>query len=105
MDQLPVHKLGMSPKKIRKLFGTTNERMMMKKKEIKVFKHNFKVWKKNFDNYINEHENTVTILGNKIYLGEIRLGRRHGKGICYYRDGSKYEGEWLHDYYYGKGIF
>ena len=66
--------------------------MEMKKKEIGVYKHNFGVWKKEFDRYMNDHENLVTLLGNKAYVGEMKGGRRHGKGICYYRDGSKYAG-------------
>ena len=54
---------------------------------------------------MNEVENNVIISGKRCYAGQVKVGRRHGMGICFYENGSKYEGEWFHDYYHGKGIY
>jgi hypothetical protein len=39
------------------------------------------------------------------YVGDLRKGKKHGKGKLSYEDGSKYEGEWLNDKKEGKGSF
>ena len=77
----------------------------MKREEIEVYKNKFNSWKKDFDHSMSQIPNNVKMLGRKCYLGELKVGKRHGKGICYYENGSKYEGEWFHDYYHGKGIY
>ena len=35
--------------------------------------------------------------GGAVYSGEWRLGRRHGEGVCVYRDGSYHKGAWRED--------
>lgn len=37
------------------------------------------------------------------YTGEIKDGKRHGKGIVKYEDGSYYDGEWDNNIYHGQG--
>ncbi len=32
-------------------------------------------------------------------------GSREGRGICYYEDGRRYEGEWKNDKKNGKGTY
>ena len=38
-------------------------------------------------------------------LGEFKGGIRHGKGTYFFKDSSKYEGEFLNDLYHGNGKF
>jgi hypothetical protein len=35
----------------------------------------------------------------------MKMGRRHGNGIFYYVDGSRYEGDWIQDKREGRGKF
>ena len=42
--------------------------------------------------------------GNK-YEGEIKNGKREGKGIMEYNDGHRYEGDWKNDLRDGKGVY
>ncbi|HHS95156.1 MAG TPA: peptidase C14 caspase catalytic subunit p20, partial [Phaeodactylibacter sp.] len=37
------------------------------------------------------------------YIGDFKDGEIHGIGICYYTDGSKYSGQWVHRFPEGKG--
>jgi hypothetical protein len=39
------------------------------------------------------------------YDGEMKDGRRHGKGLLTYDDGSYYEGDWCNDFRQGKGLY
>ena len=43
--------------------------------------------------------------GSKIYEGEWKDGLEHGKGIYTWPDGSKYEGEFKDENKHGKGIY
>jgi hypothetical protein len=38
-------------------------------------------------------------------VGYWKEGLRHGKGVFYYSNGSKYEGEWVKNLKQGFGIF
>lgn len=38
-----------------------------------------------------------------IYRGELGNGKRHGKGIMFYKKNRVYEGDWLNDVRHGKG--
>jgi hypothetical protein len=38
------------------------------------------------------------------YLGQIKNGKKHGKGIMYYSDQSSYDGEWFNDLKNGHGV-
>jgi len=51
-----------------------------------------------------EMENTVKLADESLYTGQWNeKGHRHGRGICTYSDGSKYEGYWRNDKRNGKG--
>lgn len=39
------------------------------------------------------------------YIGEFKNGLRHGKGICTYINGTRYEGHWLNGSQFGPGTF
>ena len=39
------------------------------------------------------------------YVGNIKDGKRNGRGTMHYADGRKYVGEWKNDKWHGKGIF
>ena len=39
-----------------------------------------------------------------VYEGEVVDGKREGYGVCSWKDGSKYEGEWKNDKANGKGL-
>lgn len=41
--------------------------------------------------------------GKKMYEGETRNGKYHGKGTYYYKNGNKYEGQWENDKQNGPG--
>ncbi len=54
-----------------------------------------------------EAPNTVTLNlpnGDK-YVGEIKDGKKHGRGIYYYANGNRYEGDFLNDKFHGTGTF
>ena len=38
-----------------------------------------------------------------LYTGEMKSGRRHGRGVALYRSGSKYSGQWSENLKEGKG--
>jgi hypothetical protein len=40
-----------------------------------------------------------------VYTGEMKSGRRHGRGIALYRSGSKYSGQWSENLKEGKGEY
>jgi len=51
-----------------------------------------------------EMRNTVKLADESLYTGQWNeKGHRHGRGICTYSDGSKYEGYWKNDERGGKG--
>lgn len=39
------------------------------------------------------------------YVGEWKDGNYHGKGVMYYKDGSRYDGPWVNDKMHGQGIW
>ena len=39
------------------------------------------------------------------YEGDIKNGKREGKGIEYYKNGDRYEGDYKNDKKEGKGIY
>ena len=41
---------------------------------------------------------------NGQYIGEIKDGKKHGKGVFTLKDGTKYDGEWQDDKEDGKGL-
>ncbi|CAI2360757.1 unnamed protein product [Moneuplotes crassus] len=41
---------------------------------------------------------------NSVYVGEVRNGKRHGKGTISFRDGRRYEGLWENDLRTGYGV-
>ena len=43
-------------------------------------------------------------LNQNKYDGEYKEGKKEGKGIYYYNNGDKYDGEWKNDKKEGKGI-
>ncbi len=43
--------------------------------------------------------------GNDRYVGQFHEGRRHGKGVYYFSNGGKYEGELVRDQFNGDGSF
>ena len=50
-------------------------------------------------------ENIPQTNGNDRYVGQFHEGRRHGKGIYYFLNGGKYEGELARDQFNGYGSF
>ena len=67
--------------------------------------------KSHYENIINEIKNNCKLIYKKEeyengrYEGEFKKDKREGKGIMYFKNGSKYEGEWKNDLIEGKGIF
>lgn len=39
----------------------------------------------------------ITLSMGEIYTGEMLFGKKDGKGTQVWRDGSRYEGEWMDD--------
>ena len=59
---------------------------------------------------INKFGNDYYYINNSnIYVGEMKFNfltnDKDGKGIMYYKNGNKYEGEWKNDKKEGKGLF
>merc|ERR1711998_559320 len=48
---------------------------------------------------------TYTWADGAVYVGDWKDGKRHGKGTHTYADGNVYDGEWKHDTKHGKGTF
>lgn len=46
----------------------------------------------------------IQYLDFSIYFGEIRDGKREGKGIYYFANKELYGGEWKNDVLHGKGV-
>ena len=44
------------------------------------------------------------VYDNGYYIGELKNGKRHGKGTYYWNAGDKYEGEWKNGKRNGYGI-
>ena len=40
-----------------------------------------------------------------LYTGEMKSGRRHGRGVALYRSGSKYSGQWSENLKEGNGEY
>lgn len=40
---------------------------------------------------------------NGDYVGDVVAGKKHGKGVMHYLDGTRYEGQWQNDKRHGKG--
>ena len=63
---------------------------------------------KGLDNLKSERNNCVKRIqefSNGIYEGDIKYGKKEGKGKMHYKDGYEYEGEWKNDKWHGKGIY
>jgi hypothetical protein len=43
-------------------------------------------------------------IDESIYIGELRDGKREGKGIYYFSNKEVYGGEWKNDALHGKGV-
>ena len=59
---------------------------------------------------INGNSSQNSILGteeydNGRYFGELRGGKKEGKGVYYYNNGDRYEGNWKGGVREGKGIY
>ena len=48
---------------------------------------------------------TITYQNGDKYVGDLKNGLKHGKGIYYYKNGNKYEGDWKDDKREGRGTF
>ena len=46
----------------------------------------------------------TTVLGSK-YVGEWKVGKKHGQGTHTYADGDKYVGEWKDFKFHGQGTY
>ena len=44
------------------------------------------------------------MFGDDEYLGEIKNGKRDGRGAIVYKDGSSYDGDWANDQRHGYGV-
>ena len=70
------------------------------KNQISQLSQNFKI-----NNINNQQELKGIKNGEKWrYVGQVVNGLREGKGICYWEDGDRYEGDYKNDNKEGKGI-
>ena len=53
----------------------------------------------------NKINNQELKFSNGKYIGEVVNGIKEGKGIIYWNNGDRYEGEWRNDRMDGKGIY
>ena len=82
-------------------------------KNINYLKNNNEKLIKEFNNLISSaniseiydfsFNNFYNINGEK-YIGEMKNGKKEGKGILYWNDGERYEGDWKNGKKEGKGI-
>ena len=47
-------------------------------------------------------EETIKYPDGSVYVGEVKDGKRHGRGTCTYSDGI-YDGKWKNDMKHGRG--
>lgn len=52
----------------------------------------------------NKKENRIDFENVDYYIGEIKDGKPHGKGVKYYKDWKKYEGDFIKGIREGNGI-
>ena len=62
---------------------------------------------KQFFNHLHCHHLNlcIKVFNNGRYEGEIKDGKRKGKGIFYFNNGNRYDGYWKDDKTYGQGVF
>jgi len=54
---------------------------------------------------ISSDKNKKIEFENGVFIGNVINSKKEGKGIFYYNNGSRYEGDWKNDIKEGKGIF
>ena len=102
-------------KKIKQLI-LKNKKLKTKIKKFK--RHSIEIIKKAKDILLKISDNKNVNLGefninsvqelnyaNGRYIGNVHCGLREGKGIIYFNNGDRYEGDWKNDKKEGKGIF
>ena len=57
------------------------------------------------DNILNTKRIDRIHYGDSRYIGEIKYGKREGKGKYYYNNGDRYEGDFKNGLFDGKGVF
>ena len=50
-------------------------------------------------------EERIEFEDGSVYVGEVKDGKRHGRGTYTYSDGEKYEGEWKDGKEEGRGTY
>ena len=59
----------------------------------------------NFNKNKNGNKSGILYYKHGRYEGEVKNGKREGKGIMYYNNGDRYEGDYKNDKKEGKGIY
>ena len=74
------------------------------KKNVELIRNDIKQINDKIDELLTTHNKVLKNEKGK-YVGEIKNGKREGKGIFYFKNGDIYEGDWKNDKMDGKGIY
>ena len=96
-DQIIIKTLGGIINKINNIIEEN-------KKNVELIRNDINKINDKIDELLTTHNKELKNEKGK-YVGEIKNGKREGKGIFYFKNGDTYEGDWKNDKMDGKGIY
>ena len=91
-------------KRLGSIINKINNIIEENKKNVELIRNDINKINDKIDDLLINHNKELKNEKGK-YIGEIKNGKREGKGIFYFKDGDRYEGDWKNDKMDGKGIY
>ena len=107
-DNLVIKRIGDIINKMNFIINENKKNTELIINHISLLQNQMKQMNKKFD-VLKFNNNQIIIkeikYKNGLYVGQVVNGLPEGKGIYYYNNGDKYEGDWRNDKFEGKGIY